>query len=158
TPAAAPDQPVTAPDTADRTAAPTPPPPAPATPPPPPAATPPPPPPRPAVAVAVAAAPLGVQPPAVVETVPAGSGLSPMITFTVTATGPSPVTVGTVTTTAPAFHIVRDGCSRARLAPGGGCSVTVQLSATTPGHQTGSLLVPVEGMRPASARLEGTVR
>jgi hypothetical protein len=63
-----------------------------------------------------------------------------------------------VTTTASAFHIVRDGCSRARLAPGGGCSVTIQLSSTTPGHQTGSLLVPVEGMRPASARLEGTVR
>jgi hypothetical protein len=111
-----------------------------------------------AVAVAPAAAPLGLQPPAVVETVPAGSGLSPLITFTVTATGPSAVTVGTVTTTAPAFHIVRDGCSRARLAPGGSCTVTIQLSATTPGHQTGSLLVPVEGMRPASARLEGTVR
>jgi hypothetical protein len=110
------------------------------------------------VAVAAAAAPLGVQPPAVVETVPAGSALSPLLTFTVTATGPSAVTVGTVTTTAPAFRIVRDGCSGTRLAPGGGCSVTVQLSAGTPGHHTGSLLVPVAGMRPASARLEGTVR
>lgn len=99
-----------------------------------------------------------MQPPALTESIPAGSALSPLVTFTVTATGLAPVTVGVVTTSAPAFRIVRDGCSGVRLVAGTSCGVTVQLSAAKPGHQSGSLLVPVAGTRPASARLEGTVR
>jgi hypothetical protein len=142
--------------TAPPSAAATPPPPAPATPPPPtttPAATI-----RTAPAVILSPAPLNVQPPALSETVPAGSPLSPLVTFTVTATGPAPVSIGAVSSTTPAFHILRDSCSRARLAPGGVCNVTVQLSSAAPGHHAGTLLVPVGGTRPAAARLDGTVR
>lgn len=153
---AAPARPVTAPDTADRATAPTASPSPPATPPPPPA---PPATARPVTAaVVLAPAPLGVQPPGLTEAMPAGSAFSPLVTFTVTATGRSAVTVGLVTTTDPGFRIVRDGCSRTRLPPGGTCSVTVQLVTSAPGRHTGALLVAVAGMRPASARLVGVVR
>jgi hypothetical protein len=81
-----------------------------------------------------------------------------MVTFTVTATGPAPVSIGAVSSTTPAFHILRDSCSRVRLAPGGVCNVTVQLSSAAPGHHAGSLVVPVGGRRPAAVRMEGTVR
>jgi hypothetical protein len=108
-------------------------------------------------AIRLGAAPLAVEPGTITETIAAGTAFSPLITLTVTATGSAAVTLGRVSTTVPAFHIVRDGCSHARLGPGGGCRVTVQLDGAARGHHSGVLRIPVAGALPASARLDGTV-
>ena len=149
-----------APDTAERASAtPAPPPPAPPSPPPAPpvAATP-----APVHAVAAAVppppAPLSIQPPGLGLVAAQGALPSPAVTFTITSTARSPVTLGAVSLTAPGFRIAGDGCSHIRLAPGGRCTVTVRWSAPGRGHAAGLLVVPVTGARPATARLEGTVR
>ena len=149
-----------APDTAERAAA---------TPAPPPLAPPSPPPTPPVVATPASVhatvtavppppAPLSIQPPGLGLVASAGAAPNPVVTFTVTSTARSPVTLGAVSVTAPGFRIVGDGCSRGRLAPGGRCTVTVRWSPAGPGHRAGLLVVPVAGTRPATARLEGTVR
>jgi hypothetical protein len=81
------------------------------------------------------------------------------VTLTVTATGQAPIRLGTVRVTAPGFQVAADGCSRARLAPGERCTITLRWSVPRArGRRAGSLIVPVGGTRPAEVRLEGTAR
>ena len=149
-------------------------------PPPPPAASPAPvapalapPPPRAAPPVVVAAAPrvhghvtpvpgsatrVSVQPPAIAESIPAGSPFSPLVTFTVENTGTAVATVGGVRTTVPAFAITRENCSGASLASGDMCHITVQFRPPARGHYAGQLVVAVRGGATSTARLEGDGR
>jgi hypothetical protein len=89
----------------------------------------------------------------VVESVPAGSPFSPLITFTVENTGAVVAELGRVTTTDPAFRISRDDCSRTALPPGGVCHVTLQFAARTSGRHAGLLVVPVGGSPTQTASL-----
>jgi hypothetical protein len=91
----------------------------------------------------------------VTEDVPAGSSLSPTVTFTVENTGNYGAAIGVVTATAPSFHITQDGCSRTSLGPRARCQVTLRYQPHAAGHESGSLIVPVTGRAAATASLQG---
>jgi len=112
--------------------------------------------PRRVVAASVVPAGIAIGPPGIIETLPAGSPFSPLVTFTVENTSARALTVGTVHLTASAFAVIRDDCTRATMAPGATCHVTVQFSPHVRGHQVGALVVPVAGAASRSVPVEGT--
>jgi hypothetical protein len=129
------------------------------------------PPPRPARVVAVPAARpravvvrampaprVDLQPPAIEETLDAGSPYSPLVTFTIENRGGTVALLGRATTTTAAFRITRDDCAGTALPPDGMCHVTVQFEPPAPGHYAGELRLPVTGGPGVAARLEGDAR
>ncbi|HEY2702648.1 MAG TPA: hypothetical protein VGL20_03060 [Candidatus Dormibacteraeota bacterium] len=86
---------------------------------------------------------VAVFPSQVLMVVPAGSQSNPTITFTVSNHGSAALTLGALRLTNPGFQGVRDTCSRASLAPGGICNVTLRVAPAAAGRYTGALVVPV---------------
>jgi transcriptional regulator with XRE-family HTH domain len=107
--------------------------------------------PRPTARVAVATATPSPRVPAAVTVFPsrvlmvvsAGSQSYPTITFTVSNPGSAALRLGALSLTNPGFQGVRDSCSRAVLAPGATCNVTLRVAPPAAGRYTGALVVPV---------------
>ncbi|MEA2617828.1 MAG: hypothetical protein QOE72_3611 [Chloroflexota bacterium] len=149
---------------------PTPAPPTPGAAPPPPTAVPavrtPAPTPRTTARVAVATATPSPKVPAAVTVFPSrvlmvvswGSQSSPTITFTVSNRGSAALSLGALSLTNPGFRGVRDSCSRAVLAPGATCNVTLRVAPPAAGRYTGALVVPVIDGTPSTVPLEVDAR
>jgi hypothetical protein len=87
-----------------------------------------------------------------------GSQSSPTITFTVSNRGSAALSLGALSLTNPGFRGVRDSCSRAVLAPGATCNVTLRVAPPAAGRYTGALVVPVIDGTPSTVPLEVDAR
>ncbi|MDB5067329.1 MAG: hypothetical protein JWM18_3763 [Chloroflexi bacterium] len=122
--------------------------------------------PRPTARVAVATATPSPRVPAAVTVfpsqvlmvVPAGSKSYPTITFTIGNRGSAALSLGALSLTNHGFQVVHDGCSRAVVAPGGTCNVTLRVAPPAAGRYMGALVVPVIDGTPSTVPLEVDAR